>query len=105
MAKSVNIIHMEFDRAVKQADKLDQLAQKYRKLANNNFAGCISQIKAEWRSDTSTKFCKKGKSLQDQMIKRAQELEKGAKTIRKIAKNTYDAEMLAVKLAEQRIFK
>jgi hypothetical protein len=43
----------------------------------------------------------KGRNLQDQMIKRAQVLEIGAKTIRAIAKNTYDAEMLALKLARQ----
>ncbi len=101
MAKSVDVIYMEFNRALEQADKLDQLAQKYRHLANNDFSGCISQIMREWESESATRFCMKGRNLQDQMIKRAQVLEIGAKTIRAIAKNTYDAEMLALKLARQ----
>lgn len=102
MAKSVTVIRMEFNKANQQADKLDRLAGELRQIANDRFAGCLSEINNAWKSDSSTKYIKKGRQLQEEIRQRAKELENTARAIRTIAKNTYNAEMRARQIAQQR---
>lgn len=105
MAKSVTVIRMEFNKANQQADKLDRLAGELRQLANDRFAGCLSEINNAWKSDSAAKYIKKGRQVQDEIRKRAKELENTAKAIRTIAKNTYNAEMQARQIARLRTYR
>ena len=102
MAKTIGMIRMEFNKAMKQADKLDQIAADLRKLADQRFASSLAQINKAWKSDSSAAFIRKGSKLTEEIRARAAELQKAAAAVRTIAKNTYNAEMRARQIAKDR---
>lgn len=102
MAKSLVVINMEFAKAKKQAEKLDDIARDIEKAANDQLGNALSGINNAWKSDTAGAYLQKGQKVQEQLLKRAKELRKVASTIREISKNTYDAEMNAYRIAMER---
>ena len=104
MAKTLGMIRMEYDKAMKQAEKLDQIAADLRRVADQRFTPSLSRINRAWKSDSSVKFVRKGNKLAEEIRTRAKEIEKAAKTVRTIARNTYNAEMRARQIAKERTY-
>lgn len=104
MAKTLGMIRMEYNKAMKQAEKLDQIAADLRRVADQRFTPSLAQVNRAWKSDASVKFIRKGNKLAQEILARAKELEKAAKTVRTIAKNTYNAEMRARQIARERTY-
>ena len=104
MAKTLGMIRMEYNKAMKQAEKLDQIAADLKRVADQRFTPSLSQINKAWKSDASVKFIRKGNKLAREILARARELEKAAETVRTIAKNTYNAEMRARQIAKDRTY-
>lgn len=102
MEKSLYAIRMEFGKAQEQADRLDEIARDLKQTADSTLGSALSQIRSSWNSSSSSDYLKKGYKVQEQLIKRVQELKNTASAIRKIAKNTYDAEMRAYNIAKTR---
>lgn len=105
MAKTATVIRMEYNKAIQQAERLENLAAELRQLADDRFNNCLTEVNNAWKSDSSVKYLKKGRKLQGEIVKRARELEKTAAAVRQIAKNTYNAEMEAVRIARLRTYK
>lgn len=99
MAKSASEIRMNYNNAVRQADSLLQIARELRSAANNDLSDCVSEISCNWTGDNSRAYISKCSSLKANILKNAEQLEKTADTIKRIAKNIYDAEMRALRLA------
>lgn len=102
MAKSSFEIKMDYNRAVAQASSLEQIADEMRSSANRDMQDCISEISYNWTGSNAKAYVAKCEKLKESILKTAEKLEKTAYTIRKIAKNTYDAEMRALELAKIR---
>jgi uncharacterized protein YukE len=105
MAKSLIDIQMDFNKAKSQANRLDEIAKELTQIADSQLGGVLSGVNSAWKSDTASEYIKKGKTVQDQLKKRANELTKTATSIRTIAQNTYNAEMKAYRLAKTRTYK
>jgi uncharacterized protein YukE len=99
MAKSAFEIQMNYNNAIRQAASLEQIAKQLKNLANKDMQDCVSEISHNWTGSNSNAYARKCNLLKEKIIKTAEKLEKTAETIRRIAKNTYDAEMRALRLA------
>lgn len=99
MGKSAYEIRMDYNDAIRQADSLDQVAREMQKLANRNLQDCVSDISHSWTGNNSAAYIRKCNILKSNVLKTSDNLNRTADTIRRIAKNTYDAEMRALRLA------
>ncbi|MCD7884786.1 MAG: WXG100 family type VII secretion target [Lachnospiraceae bacterium] len=104
MAKSALEIRMDYNKAKKQADSLSEIATQLRNAANGDLQDCISQISASWTGTNSTAYQAKCRTLKSNILTTAGKLDQTAATIRTIAKNTYNAEMAALKIAQLRAY-
>lgn len=105
MAKSLVVINMEFSKAKKQAEKLEEIAREIEQTADDKMGNALAGINSAWKSDTAAAYLQKGTKVQEDLKTRAKELRKVATTIKQIAKNTYDAEMNAYRIAMERLYK
>lgn len=95
-------IEFNFRKAVSQADRLDQTADRLNRLANNQFGNTLQGLAASWKGENASMYLDKGDRLQGQMDGTAKELHRIASDIRRIAKRMYDAEMEALRIAQKR---
>lgn len=102
MAKSSFEIRMDYNRAIAQANSLEQIAEEMRSSAENEMQDCMSQIAYNWTGNNAEAYLAKCEKLKQSIRKTAAKLERTADTIRRIAKNTYNAEMRALALAKTR---
>lgn len=102
MARSLSAIRMDFRKAKRQADELEDVAEAVKKLADQNLEETLEQIAANWTGDNSTNYVAKGKTLQGNITATAQSLEETAGAIREIAEVIYEAEMEAWERAHDR---
>lgn len=105
MAKSESEIRLNYNRAVRQADSLEQLSRNLKSLANNDMSGSISEIAGSWTGENSNSYRGKYEQLKAKVLATAGKLENTATTIRRIAQNTYNAEMRALRIAQERAYR
>lgn len=95
-------IRINFQRAKNQASTLEQIAEDLSRLSCNDFAGTMQLISTNWKGNNANAYLQKGFRLQDDMNDTVQQLREVASEIRRIAQRIYDAEMAALRIAEQR---
>ncbi len=105
MAKTMYSIQMDFQRAKNQAERLEGIARDISRLADNNLAGCMRDISANWKSGNASLYVSKGQTVAEHLRSVAAGLNQTAATIRTIAQNTYNAEERAIELAKARKYK
>lgn len=98
-------IAIDFKKAKQQAQKLDDAAEQFRRIANNNFQDTMQAISASWTGENSRRYLNKGTTLKNQMLQTAKKLNGIASEIRTVAQRIYNAEMQALKIAEEREFR
>lgn len=98
-------IELDFQNAKRQADKLDELAQKLERLAKNQWDGTLLNLSEQWRGNNATVYLRKGMQLENDMAASAKKMRLTASKIRSTAKKIYDAEIYAKKLAENRVYR
>ena len=101
MAKSAYTIRMDYDKALQQADKLEKMAKELKRTAGSSLDQCLNSVNSAWKSDSSVRYIRKGRRLKEDIERQAGELEKAADVIRTIARNTYNAEMKALQIAQK----
>lgn len=99
---SATRIEFDYNRAIAQAQKLDDIAQKLYNLAQNDFVNSMDVLMRGWEGEASNMYIDKGNILCDKIRKTSKDLNNTANSIRKIAKKIYDSEMLALEIAKQR---
>lgn len=102
--KSLSTIRIDFQKANRQADELDEIAGELRNLSKKELESCMGNLQQAWKGEAASAYISKGKEMQERLILNAKNLEKTAATIRNIAKRTYDAEMIAYQLAQERSY-
>ncbi len=95
-------IEMDFSRANQKAQDLDDIASDLSRLGNTDLENTLQGLSSEWKGDNATKYVQKGGELKSKISTTAANLRNVASTIRAIARNTYNAEMEALRIAEQR---
>lgn len=95
-------IQMDFDKANRQADELDDIANSVDREANRSLTDTLNALGNDWRGENADKYIKKGFTLKEGMNDTARSLRQAASTIRYVAKRIYDAEMENLRIAEER---
>ena len=96
--KTRSEIQINYQRAKKQAQDLERIARDLRRMANNNLQDCISDISYNWTGDNAQEYLKKCRRLKENIEETARKIETTANTIKRVAKNIYDAEMRAIRI-------
>lgn len=102
MARSYHSIIMDYREAIRQAERLDETADRMSDLANRDFESTLNSLAQYWKSDNSVKYMGKGKRLQGNMNRTQSSVREAAEAIREIAQTIYDAEMEAWERAHDR---
>lgn len=102
MEKSESEIRMDYNNALRQAETLEGIARDLRHTADKELQDCMSEVSRSWTGENATAYVNKCGTLKTGITKSADKLEKTAETIRKIAGNTYNAEMNALRIARER---
>jgi len=97
-------IRFDYEKAMRQADELDNIANDLSNLSSKEFGGVLQSVSVNWKSDNSTIYLNKGRTLQEDINKTVKSFKKIADDIRVIARRLYDAEMEAIRIAETRTY-
>jgi len=95
-------IEMDFHKSMQQAQQLEQIAERLKRLVQQNLDIVLYNISVNWRSENSDKFCQKGQTIRSQIIRTARDIDNTAGNIRIIARAAYDAEKKAEEIAGRR---
>lgn len=98
-------IQFNYENAIAQANELDSIAKALEKIPNDQLPSTISNIKTNWTGDNATAYINKVNKLSEKTKDTVSDLKKAAASIRQIAKNIYDAEMRALRIAQERSYK
>ena len=102
MALEEGTIIFNYQRALGQANELDEIAESLKNLASNDFDETLQNISANWKGDNAINYLSKGKILEGKMNTTSRSLNGIANDIRKIAKQIYDTEMKNLEIARSR---
>ena len=95
-------IQMDFNKAAQKANELDGIADNLSRLADTDLQNTLDGLNNDWKGDNAGEYIKKGFALKENMDKTVKDIRSTAGTIRTVAKNIYDAEMEALRIAEER---
>lgn len=95
-------IQMDFDKAKRQADELDDIANGLDREANRSLTDTLNALGNDWRGENADQYIRKGFTLKEEINGTAKSLHQAASTIRTIAKRIYDVEMENLRIAEER---
>lgn len=99
---SLSEIYFNYNRAVQQADQLDNVATKLQNAANRDMEDILNNISKAWKSDSAPQYIKKGNKVEGDMLTSAHNLERIASAIRTIAERVRDSELEAWRIAHAR---
>ena len=99
---SEDTIQFNYEKAIRQANDLQDISKEIKKLAENKLTDSLQTIDKNWDGDNSKKFIKKGNTLKGKIEDSAEDLQKVSTSIRQMAKKIYDAEMESIRIAQER---
>ncbi|MBR3307991.1 MAG: hypothetical protein IKI75_12160 [Lachnospiraceae bacterium] len=95
-------IRLNYQKAMGQADKLTTIGQDIKNMADRDYEETIDGISTAWKGENADSYLSKAKELQGRMNATGQNLIDIADEIRRKARAIYDAEMEALRIAEER---
>ena len=98
-------IYFQYNSAVKQAEKLDEIAGKLQKIAADRMEGTQKRKKNVWQSDNSPQYYQKAGQVQEDLSSTASQIQKIADGIRTIAESVKNAELRALEIARNRTYR
>ena len=97
-------IKMDFEKAKASAAKLDDVADSINQKMENDYQELMGDVRYNWKGDNADRFLVKSEVIVEKLNTVEKNLHETADTIRRIAKNIYDAEMRALEIARKREF-
>jgi WXG100 family type VII secretion target len=94
-------IQIDFNEACAQAKKLEDCAEEMKRQADQTLADAINEMAASWKGESADAYFAKAETVREGVAATADRLSSIACSIREQAQRTYDAEMAALRLAEQ----
>lgn len=95
-------IRFNFRQALNQADRLDNLADRLDRLSGKTMESSMQTLSAAWKGENATAFLRKEDILKKEIRTTAGSIHDIADDIRRIARRVYDAEMEALRIANER---
>ncbi|MDE6957731.1 MAG: WXG100 family type VII secretion target [Lachnospiraceae bacterium] len=102
MAKSEFYIMLDFRNTMRQADRLEELGNRIKDVANKDLVNCRSSLSANWKGENATAYLKKVQKVEGNIASIGEKLKNTAEVLREIAQRTYDTEMWALEKAKKR---
>lgn len=102
MTKTLESIQMDFNRMIRKANDLEQIAERLGHLAEGSVAETLQTIDRAWSGEASREYLGKGNALKDKLKENASQAKKIAESMRTTARATYNAEKEAILLAQQK---
>lgn len=99
-----NTIKLNFNRAKQQADRLEEIGNEIKRMANRDYEDTLNGISVAWKGENANAYLSKARVLQNNIAGTGDDLIAVANEIRRKAQRVYNAEMEALKIAEQREF-
>ena len=100
--KSRYQIQFDYQNAISQASKLDHLADRIERQVVRRMEDVAQDLHAAWKSESASQYIQKEQALSDRIRDTARELRDTGEDIRRVAKRMYDAEMHALRIAQER---
>lgn len=97
-------ILFNYTQAMKQAERLDEVAQKLNRLASDKMANTTYSLKTAWQSDNSPQYFRKMELVQDRIKENYVNIQKVAQSIRTTAENMKRAELKALEISNTRSY-
>lgn len=97
-----HMIEVNFHKATAQADALEEEAQQLRTLANSQMDSTMQDLRANWTGDAASAYLEKCETMRQNLLLTARQLVSCAQALRRSARRLYDAEMTALRIAEER---
>lgn len=95
-------IEFDFRLARQKANELDEIAENLQNLSSNRFNNTMQNLSVAWKGESASLYLNKGQTLQEDIITTSKNLRQVASTIRAVARRIYEAEMEALRIAEER---
>ncbi len=95
-------IRMDFIFCRQKADRLESLGRQLRRLANSGYGTSLQTLANCWEGENADNYFRKSRKLKEKMLETADELIRAAGTARTIARNTYNAEMRAKSIVQNK---
>jgi uncharacterized protein YukE len=92
-------IHMDFNKAMRAAEKLRQISRNMNNNASS-LGSTMTSIDGSWDGENSENYIAKGKKVEGKVTRTATDINKVASTVEEIAIRTRDAELAAIRIAE-----
>lgn len=102
--KTDSEIRFDYNKAIRRAEELEEAARNLRQLSDRELEDSLQSLANAWRGEAANAYIRKGNQLQEKILANARKLTDTAKTIRSTAKRTYDAEMWAYRIAQERLY-
>ncbi|WP_294499200.1 WXG100 family type VII secretion target [uncultured Gemmiger sp.] len=93
-------IYFDFQNALSQAEKLEDLADEIDRKVADQMEESAQQLHSAWTGDSANRYIGKENELWDKVKQSARDLRNIAEEIRRIAKRVHDAEMAALRIAQ-----
>ena len=100
--KSSSEIRFDFQNAMEQARRLDDLANNIDRRVGNKLEETAQSVNAAWKGDSAVRYISKTRELRRQLRQTSNDLRDTAEDIRRIARRIYEAEMRALRIAQSR---
>lgn len=97
-------IEFDFDQARRQANQLEDIAERLESLANHQIEQSNAELPSYWRGKSASLFQQKQEEMKKNVLASSRELRQQAELIRAIARRLYQAEMEALEIALRRTY-
>jgi len=95
-------ISFDFNATMRQVTEMKQIASEMRSIADRDMQNTISQLKTNWKGDSSNKFCSKYDILRGRIRTEASNIDTAANTLYSLAQSIKAAEERAEALLAQK---
>lgn len=92
-------VYAELSRLKDLAQKMREIAEGLKKVAEDDYANGLSAVGASWSGDSAEVFMGKAQKVGTETAEDARKLAEAADTLDTVAKNYADAELRAIELA------
>ena len=97
-------ILFNYRQAIRQAEKLEEVAKKLNKLGTDKMGNSIGTLKSAWQSDNSGAYYSKAIKVQGEIQTTAKNIRQIAQAIRSTAEAVRNAELRALEIARSRSY-
>ncbi len=91
-----------YNSAKGTAIELESIASELTKLANMEYESVLTSLSRAWQGENGERFVQKGRTVKEQLLDIAKDIQKAATELRNDAKATYDADMRKLEIARER---